>query len=98
MQRRRRHRRTPGAEEAAQGEHGPSSGAGDLTKSSRLLRQGGRDPVSAYKLIDAAKASVPVAVLCKVLSVSHSGYCAWRDRPPTRMSQQDATLTATIYE
>jgi putative transposase len=54
--------------------------------------------VSAYKLIDAEKASVPVAVLCKVLSVSRSGYYAWRDRPLSRRSQQDAALTAKIYE
>jgi putative transposase len=54
--------------------------------------------VSAYKLIDAERASFPVAVLCKVLSVSRSGYYEWRDRPPSRRSQQDVTLTAKIYE
>jgi len=54
--------------------------------------------VSAYKLIDAERASFPVAVLCKVLSVSRSGYYDWRDRPPSRRSQQDATLAAKIYE
>jgi putative transposase len=54
--------------------------------------------VSAYKLIDAEKASFPVAVLCKVLSVSRSGYYDWRDRPPSRRSQQDVALTAKIYE
>ena len=54
--------------------------------------------MSAYKLIDAERASFPVAVLCKVLSVSRSGYYDWRDRPPSRRSQQDATLTAKIYE
>jgi putative transposase len=30
--------------------------------------------------------------------VSRSGYYEWRDRPPSRRSQQDATLTARIYE
>jgi putative transposase len=54
--------------------------------------------VSAYKLIDAERASFPVAVLCKVLSVSRSGYYDWRDRLPSRRSQQDAILTAKIYE
>jgi putative transposase len=54
--------------------------------------------VSAYKLIDAEKACFPVAVLCKVLSVSRSGYYAWRDRPPSKRSQQDAALIAKIYE
>ena len=54
--------------------------------------------MSAYKLIDAERASFPVALLCKVLNVSRSGYYDWRDRPPSRRSQQDATLTAKIYE
>lgn len=54
--------------------------------------------MSTYKLIDAEKASFPVALLCKVLSVSRSGYYDWRDRPPSRRSQQDAALTAKIYE
>ena len=54
--------------------------------------------MSTYRLIDAERASFPVAVLCKVLSVSRSGYYDWRDRPPSRRSQQDATLTAKIYE
>jgi hypothetical protein len=54
--------------------------------------------VSVYKLIDAEKANFPVAVLCKVLRVSRSGYYAWRDRPPSGRSRQDATLSAKIYE
>jgi putative transposase len=54
--------------------------------------------VSAYKLIDAEKATFPVAVLCKVLGVSRSGYYGWKDRPPSRRSRQDAALTAKIYE
>ena len=54
--------------------------------------------MSAYKLIGAEKASFPVAVLCKVLSVSRAGYYGWRDRPPSSRSQQDAALTAKIYE
>jgi putative transposase len=54
--------------------------------------------MSAYKLIDAEKASFPVAVLCKVLSVSRSGYYAWRDRPLSKRSREDATLTDKIHE
>jgi putative transposase len=54
--------------------------------------------VSAYRLIDAERASFPVAVLCKVLGVSRSGYYDWRDRQPSSRSQQDAVLTAKIYE
>jgi hypothetical protein len=55
--------------------------------------------MSAYKLIDAEKASFPVAVLCRVLSVARSGYYAWRDRPPSsKRSPEDAILTDKIHE
>jgi len=54
--------------------------------------------VSTYKFIDAERASFPVAVLCKVLSVSRSGYYGWRDRPPSRRARQDAALTGKICE
>src|SRR5215213_2804979 len=56
--------------------------------------------MSAYELIDAGKASFPVAVLCEVLqSVSRSGYYyAWRARPPSKRSREDATLTDEIHE
>jgi hypothetical protein len=51
-----------------------------MSDGSITTRQGGRDPVSAYKLIDAERASIPAAVLCKVLSVCRSGYYEWRTR------------------
>ncbi len=54
--------------------------------------------MSAFRLIDAEKASYPVAVLCRMLGVSKSGYYAWRDRPPSRRTQQDALLTEKIRE
>jgi putative transposase len=54
--------------------------------------------MSAYKLIDAERASFPVSVLCKVLSVSRSGYYAWRDRPLSKRSREDAVLTDEIRE
>ena len=54
--------------------------------------------MSAYKLIDSEKASFPVALLCKVLSVSRSGYYAWRNRAPSRRARQDAALTSKICE
>ena len=54
--------------------------------------------MSAFRLIDAEKASYPVAVLCRMLGVSKSGYYAWRDRPPSRRTRQDALLTEKIRE
>jgi putative transposase len=54
--------------------------------------------VSCYHLIDAERANFPVCVLCKVLGVSRSGYYAWRSRPPSKRSREDATLTAKIGE
>jgi hypothetical protein len=42
----------------------------------RLLRQGRRDPVSCYRLIDAEKANLPIRVLRKVLGVSRSAALA----------------------
>ena len=54
--------------------------------------------MSAYRLIEAEKASFPVAVLCKMLSVSRSGYYDWRDRPPSRRARENAALTSKIHE
>ena len=54
--------------------------------------------MSAYRLIDAEKASFPVTVLCKVLNVSRSGYYDWRDRPPSVRARENAALTSKIRE
>jgi putative transposase len=54
--------------------------------------------VSIFILIDAERASYPVAVLCRVLGVSKSGYYAWRGRPPSERRRQDALLTEKIRE
>ena len=54
--------------------------------------------MSSFKLIDAEKASYPVAVLCRMLGVSKSGYYAWRSRPPSERKRQDALLTEKIRE
>ncbi len=63
-----------------------------------LFRQGGRDSVSLFRFIDAEKAYLPVSLLCRVLGVSRSGYYAWRERPPSRRSQEDAALTERIAQ
>jgi len=54
--------------------------------------------VSIFRLIDAEKASYPIAMLCRMLGVSKSGYYAWRSRPPSKRSREDATLTKKIRE
>ncbi len=54
--------------------------------------------MSSFRLIDAEKAHYPVAMLCRMLGVSKSGYYAWRGRPPSRRSRQDALLTEKIRE
>ena len=52
--------------------------------------------MSSFRLIDAEKANYPVAMLCRMLGVSKSGYYAWRSRPPSNRSRQDAALTEKI--
>src|SRR4051812_9149565 len=37
-------------------------------------------------------------MLCKVLTVSRSGYYAWRDRSPSRRERENATLIEQIRE
>jgi putative transposase len=54
--------------------------------------------VSLFRLVEAEKADYPVSLLCRVLKVSRSGYYAWRDRPPSRRSVEDASLTGKIRE
>ena len=54
--------------------------------------------MSIYRLIDAEKACLPIALLCRMLGVSRSGYYAWKDRPPSKRSRQDAALTTEICE
>jgi putative transposase len=54
--------------------------------------------VSAFRLIDAERASYPVSMLCRMLGVSKSGYYAWRSRPPSKRSREDYALTEKIRE
>ena len=54
--------------------------------------------MSVFRFIEAERAYLPVALLCRVLGVSRSGYYAWRDRPPSERSRQDAALSGKIRE
>jgi putative transposase len=52
--------------------------------------------VSAFRLIEAEKATHSVPMLCRLLGVSRSGYYAWRSRPPSERSRFDALLSEKI--
>lgn len=54
--------------------------------------------MSLFRFIDAEKARFPVSLLCKMVGVSKSGYYAWKSRPPSRRSREDAALTEKIRE
>lgn len=44
----------------------------------------------------ANQADLPVQTMCRVLGVSPSGFYAWRDRPPSKRSIDDAVTTERI--
>ena len=49
-----------------------------------------------FAFVEAEKADVPVATLCRTLKVSRSGYYAWRDRPESAHAQQDRQLRVRV--
>ena len=49
-----------------------------------------------FQLIDVAKKNFPIQHLCKVLSVSPSGYFAWGRRPASPRQREDLILLAHI--
>ena len=52
--------------------------------------------MSAFRLIEAEKATHSVPLLCRLLGVSRSGYYAWRSRPPSERARLDAVLSEKI--
>jgi putative transposase len=52
--------------------------------------------VSRFRFIAAEKAAHPVAVLCRVLEVSTSGFYAWLGREPSARARADAVLVERI--
>jgi putative transposase len=49
-----------------------------------------------FEFIEAEKHNYPLAMLCRVMLVTRSGYYAWRKRKPSARSQRDAELLAKI--
>ena len=54
--------------------------------------------MNLFRFIDAERAHLPVSLLCRMLEISRSGYYAWRERPPSRRSHQDAALAEKVRE
>jgi putative transposase len=51
-----------------------------------------------YQFIDHYKQEFPIVSMCRVLSVSESGYYAWRKRPESQRTREDARLTTHIQQ
>jgi transposase InsO family protein len=49
-----------------------------------------------FGFIDAKKASYPVALLCRHLGVSRSGYYAWAKRPESQRDKSDRALSVEV--
>lgn len=49
-----------------------------------------------FAFIEAEKAHAPLAVLCRILGVSRSGFYAWQGREPSARSAQDARLSVQV--
>jgi putative transposase len=54
--------------------------------------------VSVFTFIAAKKAEHSIALMCRVLEVSRSGFHAWQARTPSARALQDARLTVRIRE
>ena len=54
--------------------------------------------MTRFAFVDAQKATYDVAVLCRLLKVSRSGYYAWVARPPSARAVADGVLTIQIRD
>jgi putative transposase len=51
-----------------------------------------------FEFIHAEKANHKIAVMCRLLGVSRSGYHAWSTRPPSSRSVRDGEITNAIFQ
>src|SRR4051794_37185114 len=90
-------RRAARVARAAAAREDPRAGARDPEKSRGLLRSGDRaDPLRVFRFIEQEKAHFPVATMCRVLTVSASGYWAWRRRGESSRAGRDRELAQRI--
>ena len=70
----------------------------DILKKSRgLVREGERiDPRRGYAFMKANRARFPLAIMCRVLGLSSSGYHDWLHRGPSARARRDAELKGEI--
>ncbi len=54
--------------------------------------------MSRFRFIASVERQHPVALSCRVLGVSRSGFYAWRQRPPCARSVADTALSAQIRQ
>jgi len=86
-----------GVSAAAQREPPAEARTRDPLKSRGLVRLGDRlGTAEVFEFVSAHQARYPIATMCRVLEVSTSGYCAWRQRGPSARAQADAKLRARI--
>ena len=70
-----------------------------LKRAARVLRARERAPKMSFRLVqELAADGVHVAVACRVLRVSSSGYYEWRERGPSARARADEVLSAEIAE
>src|SRR6476620_2763300 len=91
-------RRAQRARAAAPGQAGAGDGERDPQAGGRVLRPGERAPKMRFRLVRelACDLDRPVAVACRVLEVSASGYYEWLSRPASARDVADARLLDTM--